>query len=90
MLSGCESRWRWELLGRKLIDDGVLPRPRRKRSGAVERCRRFQGTTVVYSIEFPDEAKAHGRRVSIDMAGEDGGYQDQQEQGLRMMVSLFR
>ena len=66
--SGCAVTLETLRAWKKLIDDGVLPRP--KRTVRVLWVPEIQGTNA-YLDRFPDEAKRIVAAFSIDMAGED-------------------
>ncbi len=66
--SGCAVTLEMLRAWKKLIDDGVLPRP--KRTVRVLWVPEIQGTNA-YLDRFPDEAKRIVAAFSIDMAGED-------------------
>jgi hypothetical protein len=66
--SGCAVTLEMMRAWKKLIDDGVLPRPRR--TVRVMWVPEIQGTNA-YLDRYPDEAKKMVAAFSIDMAGED-------------------
>ena len=66
--SGCAVTLEMMRAWKKLIDDGVLPRPRR--TVRVMWVPEIQGTNA-YLDRYPDEAKKIVAAFSIDMAGED-------------------
>jgi aminopeptidase YwaD len=66
--SGCAVTLEMLRAWKKLIDDGVLPRPRR--TVRVMWVPEIQGTNA-YLDRYPDEAKKMVAAFSIDMAGED-------------------
>lgn len=66
--SGCAVTLEMLRAWKKLIDDGVLPRPRR--TVRVMWVPEIQGTNA-YLDRYPDEAKKIVAAFSIDMAGED-------------------
>ncbi|MBZ5606221.1 MAG: M28 family peptidase, partial [Acidobacteriia bacterium] len=66
--SGCAVTLEMLRAWKKLIDDGVLPRP--KRTVRVMWVPEIQGTNA-YLDRYPDEAKKIVAAFSIDMAGED-------------------
>lgn len=66
--SGCAVTLEMLRAWKKLIDDGVLPRP--KRTVRVMWVPEIQGTNA-YLDRYPDEAKRIVAAFSIDMAGED-------------------
>jgi len=66
--SGCAVTLEMMRAWKKLIDDGVLPRPRR--TVRVMWVPEIQGTNA-YLDRYPDEARKMVAAFSIDMAGED-------------------
>jgi hypothetical protein len=66
--SGCAVTLEMARAWKKLIDDGVLPRP--KRTVRILWVPEIQGTTA-YLNRFPEETKRMVAAFSIDMAGED-------------------